>query len=254
MTFCLAMKVADGLVAIADTRITSGAEAITARKITIHQYGHHSMFVMTSGLRSLRDKALTYLEEVIEESDTSFDKLYKAVNAFAEQVRRVADEDVRSLEAANMTFDLTSLVGGQLENDKEHKLYLLYPQANWVEVSRGTPYFVIGETSYGKPLLDRALRYDSSLEHATTIGYLAFGATRASATDVYFPIDVVVYARDSYQMHEYRFERAELAEVSQWWNSNLRRLIDEAPSSWVDAAFPQIARSSVARIRPSRDT
>ena len=58
MTFCAAMKVRDGLVGIADTRVTSGVEYITARKVTIHQYGRHSLFLMTSGLRSARDKAL----------------------------------------------------------------------------------------------------------------------------------------------------------------------------------------------------
>ncbi|HET9870776.1 MAG TPA: peptidase, partial [bacterium] len=66
MTFCVAMKVKDGLVALADTRITSGTEQITGRKVSIHQNGHHSLFLMTSGLRSARDKALTYFNEVLE--------------------------------------------------------------------------------------------------------------------------------------------------------------------------------------------
>ena len=89
MTFCVAMKVEGGLVGIADTRITSRNEYITARKVSVHQHGRHSMFLMTSGLRSVRDKALTYFEETLQENDETFDKLYKAVNAFAEQVRRV---------------------------------------------------------------------------------------------------------------------------------------------------------------------
>ena len=251
MTFCLGMKVKDGLVAIADTRITTGAEAITARKITIHEYGHHSMFVMTSGLRSARDKALTYFEETLAADDRSFDKLYKAVNAFAEQVRRVAAEDQESLAASNLDFNLTSLIGGQLENDSEHKLYLLYPQANWVEVSQGTPYFVIGETSYGKPLLDRALAFDSSIEQALGIGFLAFDATRTSATDVYFPIDAVVYQRDSYRMDEVRFESSDLRDVSSWWNERLRSLIDEMPIDWVSRAFPHLGDGGVARLPKS---
>lgn len=240
MTFCLAMKVDEGLVAIADTRITSGAEAITARKVTVQQHGRHSMFVMTSGLRSARDKALTYFDEVLEEQETTFDKVYKAVNALAEQVRRVAKEDEEALRSSNLLFNLHILIGGQLEADKEHKLYLLYPQANWVEVSRGTPYFVIGETGYGKPLLDRALRYDSSLEDALKIGFLAFDATRTSATDVYFPMDAVVYRRDSFHMNEHRFEHEELAPSAEWWNMELRSLIDQVPSDWVARAFPEV--------------
>ena len=105
------------------------------------------MFLMTSGLRSVRDKAVTYFDEAIGESDQTFDKLFKAVNVFAAQIRRVSNEDKDALDKAGLIFDLHALVGGQLENDQEHKLYLIYPQGNWVEVSEGTPYCIIGETS-----------------------------------------------------------------------------------------------------------
>lgn len=90
MTFCLGIKVESGLVAIADTRLTSGAEYSTGRKVSVHQFGKQSLFIMTSGLRSVRDKAITYFNEVIEEPNKQFNKLYKAVNAFGEQVKRVA--------------------------------------------------------------------------------------------------------------------------------------------------------------------
>lgn len=239
MTFCLGMKVRDGLVGIADTRITSGAEAITARKIAIRQHDRHSLFLMTSGLRSVRDKALTYFDEVVAKDEPSFSRVYQVVNAFAEQVRRVALEDGEALAASNLAFNLHTLVGGQLDDDAEPMLYLLYPQGNWVEVTRGTPYFIIGESGYGKPLLDRALAYESPLEQALKIGYLAFDATRTSATDVDFPIDIVAYRADSFRMIEHRYEAEELMEVSTMWNRNLRRLIDEVPSRWLEAVFPQ---------------
>ncbi|RYF69088.1 MAG: peptidase, partial [Cytophagaceae bacterium] len=82
MTYCLGIKVKSGLVAIADTRLTSGTEVSTNRKITVHEVKNHSLFIMTSGLRSVRDKAITYFKEVLAEQDRSFNKLYKAVNAF----------------------------------------------------------------------------------------------------------------------------------------------------------------------------
>lgn len=245
MTFCLAMKVEEGLVGIADTRITSGAEAITASKISVN-HGPHSMFLMTSGLRSLRDKALTYFEEALERTDTRFDRLYKAVNAFAEQVRRVSDEDKRALTEANLPFNLFSLVGGQLEGDKEHKLYLLYPQANWVEVSPGTPYFVIGESGYAKPLLDRVLQYETTLETALKVGIVAFDSTRRSATNVDFPIDIVIYRPDTYQMLEHRFEETDLSGVSEWWTESLQKLIAGLPSDWVAAVFDKME----SKVRP----
>ncbi len=234
MTFCIGIKTHEGLVGIADTRVTTGTERITARKVTIHQHGNHSMFLMTSGLRSVRDKALTYFEEVLERNDETFDKLYKAVDAFARQVRRVAKEDKEALAETGLTFNLHTIVGGQLEKDAEHKLYLLYPQGNWVEVARGTPYYVIGESSYGKPLLDRTLRYESPLELAIKIGFLAFDATRTSATDVDFPIDLVLYRRDTYRIIERRYDREQLAELSHWWQQRIVESVQSAPGHWSD--------------------
>lgn len=236
MTFCIGMKVKDGLVGIADTRVTSGVESIVARKIAVIEREHHAMFIMTSGLRSTRDKALTYFNEVLEEKDESFDKLYRAVNAFAEQVRRVIAEDKTALNQSGYHFNLNCIIGGQLENDREHKLYLLYPEGNWIEVSQGTPYYAIGESIYGKPLLDRALTYETSMETALKIGYLAFDATRIAATDVDFPIDVVMYQPDSYRMAQHRYEEHELHHVGQWWEERLTKLIEDLPSEWVKEA------------------
>lgn len=244
MTFCVGMKVKNGLIGIADTLVTSGSECITARKVTIHQHGNHSMFLMTSGLRSLRDKALTYFSEVLEESDENFDKLYKAVNAFATMVRRVADEDQKALAEGGLQFNLYSIIGGQLERDKEHKLYLLYPQGNWVEVGQGTPYYLIGESSFGKPILDRALTYESGIETALKIGYLAFDATRTSASDVDFPIDVVIYQKDSYVVVEQRYEMRNLIHISEWWQDRIKSSVSEISSDWILKALSKIPKKN----------
>jgi putative proteasome-type protease len=241
------MKVEDGLIGIADTRVTTGVECITARKVSIHQHGRHSMFLMTSGLRSVRDKAVTYFDEAINESDQTFDKLFKAVNVFAAQIRRVAQEDKEALDKASLTFNLHALVGGQLENDQEHKLYLIYPQGNWVEVSEGTPYCIIGESGYGKPLLDRVLRYHSSMDLAVKVGFLAFDATRTSSTSVEYPIDIVLYRHDTFDIVEHRFEKEDLAEISSWWQSRIYDSVEKLPSKWVDRlleSLPHATRSS----------
>jgi putative proteasome-type protease len=240
MTFCAAIKINDGLVGISDTRITSGSVRTTARKVTIHQHGKHSMFLMTSGLRSVRDKALTYFEEVVEHKDSNFDKLYKAVNAFAEQLRRVAHEDKEALRDSGLDFNLFSIVGGQLENDKEHKLYMLYPEGSWVEVGPGSPYFLIGESSYGKPIIDRVLRYESSMEVALKVAYLAFDSTRISAVDVDFPIDVVLYKRNSYEIVQHRFEREDLQHLPEWWQERLRKSVEDMPDEWVNVALDKL--------------
>jgi putative proteasome-type protease len=241
------MKVEDGLIGIADTRVTTGVECITARKVSIHQHGRHSMFLMTSGLRSVRDKAVTYFDEAISESDQTFDKLFKAVNVFAAQIRRVAQEDKEALVQAGLSFDLHALVGGQLENDQEHKLYLIYPQGNWVEVSEGTPYCIIGESGYGKPLLDRVLRYNSNMGLALKVGFLAFDATRTSSTSVEYPLDVVLYRHDTFDIVEHRFEKEDLTESSSWWQSRIYDSVEKLPSKWADRlllSLPQETRTA----------
>ncbi len=231
MTFCIGMKVREGLVGIADTRITSGTERITAKKVSLHQHGKHSMFLMTSGLRSARDKALTYFEEVVEQTEI-FTNLYKAVNAFATQVRRVADEDRKALSDAGLNFNLHALVGGQLEHDKEHKLYMIYPEGNWVEVGEATPFYIIGESGYGKPILERSLEYESDLETALQVGFLAFNATITCAVDVDYPVDMVLYRRDTFEIVEARYNKDELVGVSRKWQELIRRSVGELPTEW----------------------
>jgi putative proteasome-type protease len=238
MTFCIAMKVEQGIVAIADTRITSGTECSTARKVSVFEHGRHSFFLMTSGLRAARDKVLTYFQDELENEGVRYEKLYQAVNAVARNLRRVAAEDRQALADSGMHFNLTCLIGGQLERDSEHKLYLLYPQGNWVEITEGTPYSLIGESSYGKPLLERSLMYSTSLETALKIGCLAFFSTRTATNDVDFPMDVTIYPRDTFHTYQVRFEHEDLAHVNKWWQDRLRRSIDELPSDWVGRIFP----------------
>lgn len=233
MTFCLGMRLKEGLVGIADTRITSGYEVITAKKVSIYQGEGYAMFLMTSGLRSVRDKALTYFEEALHEQDQPYDRLYKAVDAFAALIRRVARQDQKALEASGLQFNIHSLVGGQMAGDSEPKLYLLYPQGNWVEIGRGTPYQIVGASGYGKPILDRTLHYEDSMEFALKVGILAFDSTRISATDVGFPVDVVFYPKDSFGMVEHRYEIGELREISNWWMERLRDSIVNLPDEWM---------------------
>jgi putative proteasome-type protease len=233
------MRVEDGLVGIADTRVTSGAECITARKVTVHECDSHAFFLMTSGLRSVRDKSLTYFEEQLESEGSAFKRLYKAVNALAAQIRRVANEDRDALEASDLRFDLYALVGGQLADDKDHKLYLIYPQGNWVEIGPGTPYCIIGESGYGKPILDRTLKFADPMSIALKVGCLAFDSTRISAANVDFPIDVVAFFSATRRIIQHRFEKQELAPVSAWWQDRLRASVGELPADCFNKLFAQ---------------
>ena len=234
MTYCLGIKVKEGLVAIADTRITSGSETTTAKKISIHSNGANNLFLMTSGLRSIRDKAVTYFEELLEERSSSFDKMYKVVNGFGEQLRRVATEDKQSLQESGLIFNLFTIVGGKLEQDKEHKLFMLYPEGNWIEIGQATPFAIIGNSGYGKPILNRALRYHSKLRFALKTGFLSFDSTRVSANDVDYPIDVVIFRTSSGHMIERRFHEEELKNIGAIWEDLLEKIIVQIPDTWID--------------------
>jgi len=233
MTFCIAIKVEEGLVALSDTRLTSGNEVTTAQKVSMHNQGKYPLFFMTSGLRSVRDKTITYFDEQMNEAWTKIDKTYKAVNQLADQIRKVADEDKEALTQSGLAFDLHSIVGGQLKKDDEPKLFMIYPQANWVEITKETPYQIIGESGYGKSILDLALTYDSSIELALKAAFLAFDATRRCASHVDFPIDVVFYRKDSHKMFHHKYEKGDLLTVSEWWQNRIRHSLDELPDGWV---------------------
>jgi putative proteasome-type protease len=238
MTYCLGIKVKEGLLAIADTRITSGTDTTVKKKITIEQKDNFSLFIMTSGLRSARDKAIVYFNELLETKE--FNKMYKAVNAFGEQVRRVAVEDKASLEAAGFKFDLNTIIGGQLKDDDEHKLFLLYPEGNWVELGQGAPYVVIGNSGHGKAILNRILNEDSSLKLALKTGFLSFDSTRVSSNNVDFPIDVALYKRDTFEIIETRYEKKDLEYISAQWAEELKLALEHISEDWMDTTFNRL--------------
>jgi putative proteasome-type protease len=240
MTFCLGISVEEGLVGIADTRVVSGSEALMASKVATYQGPGFSFFIQNSGLRSLRDRALLYFEEAFSRSTAARERLFKLVNLYTAQVRRMAEEDTAALEGADLSFNIHSLIGGQMTGDTAHRLYLVYPEGNWVEVGPDTPYQIIGNSGYGKPILERSVTRSDSLLYAFKVGVLAFDATRLCASNVDFPIDVTLYRRGSYELVEHRYQREDLSQISKWWQERMRRAVDELPSPWVEAAFSRL--------------
>ncbi len=238
MTYCLGIKVKEGLVAIADTRITSGTDTSIKVKILTEQKDRFSIFIMTSGLRSIRDKSILYFKEIIEREE--YNKLFKVVNAFGEQVRRVAEEDKAYLETSGFKFDLHTIIGGQLKDDEEHKLFLLYPEGNWVELGYGAPFVVIGNSGHGKAILNRTLNENSSMKQALKAGFLSFDSTRVSSNNVDFPIDVVLYKKDTFQLAEHRYEKKDLEDVSAQWAEELKVALEKISEDWMDATFNKL--------------
>lgn len=234
------MRLEEGLVGIADTRITTGSECITARKLSAYSGKRHAFFIMTSGLRSVRDKTLTYFDEAYNDMDPPWDRLFRVCNAFAAQLRLVAEEDRNHLEKSRLHFNTMALIGGQMEHDKEPRLYLVYPEGNWVEIGVGSPFAMIGNSTYGKPVLDRTLNFNDPMRFAFKVGCLAFDSTRISAADVDFPIDVAVLPKNSFRVIQRRYEKSDFADLSSWWDERLRNSVRQLPFAHMESIFQEI--------------
>ncbi len=237
MTFCVGIKVQGGLIALADGRITAGTQLTSARKISLHGAGENRFLVMTSGLRSVRDKTVADLERRMAEPDGGrFPYMMEAVDAFAACLRRTAAEDKAALIESGLDFNLHAILGGRMAEDKEPSLFLVYPEGNWIQVDERTPYLAIGSTAYGKPILDRALRADTSMEAALKIAYLSFDSSRVSSADVGFPIDMVSFSAADGAWRQAQFDDDDLATQRRWWNANLKGLVEKMPDGpWVSA-------------------
>ena len=213
MTFCLGLKCADGLLALADTRLTSGTEISQAPKIAIHDIDGHPLFILTSGLRSLRDKAITYFANDVSDPGYHLTRTYEATNALARQLRQVRIEDSQWLSNSGLQFDLHCIVGGRLENDSRPQMFLVFPEGNWVEVNAATPYAIIGDNRYAKPILDQIWKFEKTLDEALLAGLLAFTQTKASASNVDFPLDVVLLDNNGTEIDEVRVTAQEGTEL-----------------------------------------
>jgi putative proteasome-type protease len=233
MTYCLGITVKEGLIAIADTRITAGNEMYSNKKISIHEINNHSLFIMTAGLRSVRDKTITYFNQKIAEEEESYQFMFEAASAFGKMLKKVADEDREVLEKEGYQFNLHAIIGGQMPKDSEHKLFLVFPEGNWIEINDGLKYQIIGNSNYGKPILNRNLTFDTSLKEALKMGFLSFDATQFSTNDVDYPIDVVVYESGSFKAKELRLYKEDMQKISDDWNLSLRNSLKTINEDWM---------------------
>lgn len=234
MTFCIGVRVRAGIVVLADTRVVRGSEISQKSKLSMFDVNEYEAALMTSGLRSVRDKVVARLDDRLSAGDR-YERLHEFATAYGTALRAVREEDEASLTTGGMSFNSHAILGGRLVGDTEPSLFQVYPEGNWVEATDDAPYFVIGRTSYGKPILDRLLTVESTLRQAVVLAYLAFDATRASATDVDFPVDVAVLPLDSTRFRRQRFQFDDLSPVHHEWHNQLRAALDELPDQWVSS-------------------
>ncbi len=227
MTFCLAIKSKTGVMALSDTRISSGLGVSTSKKIQSYHTGGNSFFIMSSGLRSIRDKVIHIFED--ELPDYPSDKLYKVANLLGSILKRVRNEDLVDLQQSKFAFDAHFIIGGQCSKDKIATLFLIFPEGNWVEISDESPYTVIGNTGFGKPILRRLLHEDITFDLAIKVAFLSFDATFKNASDVDFPIDFALYKNGTFDIKEIRKTEEDLKDISKFWNEKLIEASNEIP-------------------------
>ncbi|PSC04427.1 peptidase [Alsobacter soli] len=205
MTYCAGILVRDGLVMIADTRTNAGLDNIsTFRKLHLFECpGERSIALATAGNLSISQSVISFLHEGVENPETGevetllqAPTMFRAAQLVGRAVHKVRVVNGKSLDEAGVKFDVSILVGGQIKGGAP-RLFMLYAAGNFIECGVETPYLQIGEHKYGKPILDRAITFDTSLDDALKLGLISMDSTMRSNLGVGLPIDIVTMRRDA---------------------------------------------------------
>jgi putative proteasome-type protease len=233
MTYCCGILVREGLVMFADTRTNAGVDNIsTFRKLHVfEQPGERIMAIASAGNLSISQSVVSMLREGWEDPETGETEtlmnaptMFKAAQLIGRAIRHIHVTEGAMLEASDVKFDVSFLFGGQIKGERP-RLFMLYSAGNFIECTQDTPYLQIGEHKYGKPVLDRAITYDSDLYDALKIGLVSVDSTMRSNLSVGMPIDLVVIRRDAYDAElKYRIEPGEpyFQDLRERWSAALR--------------------------------
>jgi putative proteasome-type protease len=205
MTYCCGILVREGLVMIADTRTNAGLDDIsTFRKLHLFERpGQAVMMLATAGNLSISQSVVNLITEGIENRETGqLDRLldmpsmFDAAQLIGRAVRKVNEVDGPALHQAGFSFDVSFLFGGQVKG-RRLRLFMIYSAGNFIECTPEAPFLQIGEHKYGKPILDRAVTFDTELYDALKLGLISMDSTMQSNLGVGLPVDIVVARRDT---------------------------------------------------------
>jgi putative proteasome-type protease len=204
VTYCVGMLLSSGLVMLSDSRTNAGMDHIsTFRKMHVwEQPGDRVIALMSAGNLSISQTVVNLLKEKIAEADESAETILNARTMFrvAQLVGGAVGEAREmygeALEAQSSGFNVSLILGGQIRG-RGLRLFQIYSAGNFIEATRETPFFQIGETKYGKPILDRVLSHDTPLTGAIKLGLISMDSTLRSNTSVGPPLNLVVYERDA---------------------------------------------------------
>ncbi len=238
MTYCVGLKIDRGLVFMSDTRTNAGVDSIsTFRKMYTWEIpGERVLVLLAAGNLATTQAVVSLLDErskAPEDREPSILKtpsMYQTARLIGDTVKEVISSSAPVGQNAD-AFGASFILGGQIKGT-EPRLFMVYPEGNFIEVSDDTPFFQIGETKYGKPILVRA--YDQSMTFAETVKLLmvSFDSTVKSNLSVGLPLDLLFYERDTFEV-TYRkrigADDAYYREISDGWSDALKSAFKSLP-------------------------
>lgn len=240
MTYCVGLLLKRGLVFMSDTRTNSGVDNIsTFRKMfTWEEPGERSITLMTAGNLATTQAVVSLLDERGKEPGQRKPDILEASSMFqvAQMVgallKEVISTHAETGQRADAAFNATIILGGQI-GEGAPRLFLIYPEGNFIEASFDTPFFQIGETKYGRPILVRAYDPDMRPEDAVKLLTVSFDSTIKANLSVSLPLDVHVYEADSLRNGRvFRIEQDDpyFEEISNGWGGALRAAFQRLPN------------------------
>ena len=239
MSYCVALKLNRGLVFMSDTLTNGGLDNISCYPKTFcwGLPGDRQIFLATAGNLATTQAVVSTLSEQIDELEKPEASILHAPTMF--QIARIisrtlADVIVNSTpsqQAADSAFSATMILGGQIKGG-ETQLYLIYPEGNFIEVSDNNPFFQIGETKYGRPILVRAFDPEMEINDAIKLLMVSFDSTIKANLSVGLPLDIRIYVNDSLQpANELRVEKDDpyYQMISRAWGDALKASLVQLP-------------------------
>jgi len=211
MTYCVGIRLDAGLVFMSDSRTNAGLDQFsTFRKMMIYERpGERFMVLLSAGNLSISQSVREILQvEKIDNGDEppltiwNAKSMFDATRCLGSAVRRVYSQDAASLKAAGIDFNATMIFGGQIAGEAM-RLFLVYAAGNFIEATRETPYFQIGESKYGKPVLDRMITPQTELDEAAKCALVSMDSTLKSNLSVGLPLDLLVYRAGELQSNDF---------------------------------------------------
>lgn len=238
MTYCVATMIDAGLVFASDSRTNAGVDNVsTYKKMTVFEKaGDRVITIVNSGNLSVTQATIAHLnrsiQRGIEPNLMTATSMYEVAELVGEALREVRQRDAAFLMQGNVDAGANFIVGGQIAGEAM-RLFLVYSEGNFIEATRETPYFQIGETKYGKPIIDRVIQKDTTMMRAVKCVLVSFDSTMRSNLSVGLPIDLMCYGRDQLRVqHCHRFDEADeyMKLLRKLWGEGLNRAFAELPA------------------------